>query len=230
MYKYRMLLLLICFLILIFPSNSLQGGLNEESKVEIAIEVLADIMKIPETSIPSALMKNTYAVAVIPGVIKAGFVIGGKYGQGILSVRKEKGEWSNPIFITITGGSVGFQAGVQSTDVILVFKNKRSVDDIIKGKFTLGADASVAAGPMGRQAGAATDLSLSAEIYSYSRSRGFFAGVALDGAILQIDHNANQAFYGKEKISPEEIIEDKKLKPPKVAERFIKELKKYSEL
>lgn len=166
------------------------------SRVEHASEVLAQVSEIPEQSIPAWLLSDAHAVAVIPGVVKAGFVVGGRRGHGLLSVRDGDGNWSLPSFISLTGGSVGFQAGVQSSDVVLVFKTRRSVQNLVRGKFTLGADASVAAGPVGRSAEAATDTRLAAEIYSYSRSRGLFAGVSLDGSALRIDHDGNEAVYG----------------------------------
>ncbi len=180
------------------------AGSEEDSKAEQASEVLRALSAIPEEGIPQSLLDGSDGIAVIPGVIKAGFVIGGRHGKGVLAV-KENGTWSNPTYISLSGGSFGFQAGVQSTDVVLVFKTRRSVDGIVKGKFTLGGDASVAAGPIGRSAQAATDAELKAEIYSYSRSRGLFAGVALDGSVIQIDHDANEAAYGGG-ITPRAIL------------------------
>ena len=206
-----------------------EAGYAEESKVEAAKDVLDEIMKIPEQRIPPAMLKNTYGIAVIPNVIKAGFVFGGRYGEGIIVVRTKSGKWSDPLFITLAGASVGFQAGVQSSDVILVFKSKRSVDGIIQGKVTLGADASVAAGPVGRQASAATDIELIAEIYSYSRSRGIFAGISFDGAVLQVEETMSAAFYGVEDINPNEVFSGGKYKAPEVAERFKEVLIKYAE-
>jgi lipid-binding SYLF domain-containing protein len=221
-------------LLVIFPllcsTVTVNAGFMEESKVESAREVLGQIMRIPEKRIPPVLLKDTYGIAVIPGVIKLGLVVGGRYGQGILAVRTQSGEWSNPVFITLTGASVGFQAGIQSTDVILVFKSRKSVDGIIKGTVTLGADASVAAGPVGRHAGAATDLELKAEIYSYSQSRGIFAGVALDGAILTVDHQATSAFYDVSDADLNEVLAGRKYTPPSVAVTFNQDLKKYSEM
>ncbi len=152
------------------------------------------------------LLKEAYAVAVIPDVLKAGFVIGGRHGQGLIAVKSADGTWSNPSFVSMGGGSVGFQAGVQSTDVVLVFRSQRGVESIVHGKFTLGADAAVAAGPVGRDAQASTDAQLKAEIYSYSRARGLFAGVALDGSVISIDNDANQEVYGKG-VTPRRIFE-----------------------
>jgi lipid-binding SYLF domain-containing protein len=154
-------------------------------------------MQAPDKAIPKDLLQRAHAIAVMPDVIKAGFVVGGRHGDGLISVKTREGTWSNPSFVSITGGSVGFQAGVSSTDVILVFRTQRGVDSIVNGKFTLGADASAAAGPVGRTAQASTDAQLKAEIYSYSRARGLFAGVSLDGSALTIDNDANQAVYGE---------------------------------
>ena len=200
---------------------------DEVRKVENAAEVLGQIAAIPEKSIPPALLANAYGVAVLPGVIKFGFIAGGRYGSGGLVVREKSG-WSDPSFVTLTGGSVGFQIGAESTDVILVFKTRRGIEGITKGKFTLGADAAVAAGPVGRQAEADTDAQLKAEVYSYSRSRGLFAGVSLEGAALEIDNRANEAFYGRI-ITPKEIFSGA-VAAPAAAEKFKSELEKDSGL
>lgn len=169
---------------------------KEARKIEDCIEVVKAIKAIPEEGIPPVLLKNAQAMVIIPEVIKVGFVVGGRYGTGILTVRDEKGNWTNPVFVKIAGGSLGWQIGAESTDLILVFKTRKSVDGIFRGKFTLGVDASVAAGPVGRSAEGATDLTLKSEILSYSRSRGLFAGVALNGAALMIDDDANGSYYG----------------------------------
>ncbi len=171
-----------------------------------AVEVLRKSMDTPDHRIPDALLRDAEAIAVIPHVVKAGLIFGGRHGRGLLSVRMRNGVWSNPIFISLTGGSVGFQAGVESTDVILVFRTRRGVDSIVNGKFTLGADASVAAGPVGRSAAMSTDQRLEAEIYSYSRSRGLFAGVALDGSALRVRERSNARVYGRG-ITPRRILE-----------------------
>ncbi len=171
-----------------------------------SVRVLNEIMQAPDKAIPQDLLRNAKAIAVIPDMIKAGFIFGGRRGEGLISVKSPDGTWSNPSFVTMTGGSVGFQAGVSSTDVVLVFRTQHGVDSIVSGKFTLGADASAAAGPVGRTAQASTDAQLKAEIYSYSRSRGLFAGVALDGGVLRIDYDANAAVYGPG-ITPRRIFE-----------------------
>lgn len=161
-----------------------------------ATTVLADLSKIPEKGIPPALLADAQGVAIIPRVIKAGFVVAGQGGHGVVIARDKDGGWGKPVFVNFGGGSVGFQAGVESTDVVLVFRDRKSLERLLdgKGKVTLGADASLAAGPVGRKAAAATDAKLEAEIVSYSRSRGLFAGVSLDGSVVRPDANSNAAF------------------------------------
>ena len=177
-------------------ATSARAGEEENSRAENAVRVLKEVMEAPDKAIPRDLLQNAHAIAVVPDVIKAGLVIGGRHGNGLIAVKTRDGVWSNPAFVSMTGGSIGFQAGVSSTDVILVFRTQRGVDSIVHGKFTLGADASAAAGPVGRSAQASTDAQLKAEIYSYSRARGLFAGAALDGTAIRIDNDANQAAYG----------------------------------
>jgi lipid-binding SYLF domain-containing protein len=189
------------------PSKGV-NAFDESAKVSASAEVLREILKIPEQLIPPALLKNAQGIAIIPGIIKAAFFLGGRYGSGVLLVHSKEGGWSNPVFFRLVGGGFGWQIGVQSTDVILVFKSNRSIEGITKGKFTLGADASVAAGPVGRSVEAATDMQLKAEIYSYSRNRGLFAGVSLEGAAMQIDNDANAAYYGKQGVQAGDIFVD----------------------
>jgi len=159
-------------------------------------QVLADFMAIPARQIPQHLLAEAQGVAVIPDVTKIGFIAGVRRGHGVVMVRDAEGEWSLPQFITLTGGSVGWQAGIQGTDVVLVFRTRKGIDGLMKGKFTIGLDASVSAGPVGRDAEAATDPALKSEIHSYSRSRGLFLGVALDGSALEVDQHAHVAYYG----------------------------------
>ncbi len=164
--------------------------------LQSASEVLDELAAIPLKGIPPALLADAQGVAIIPRVIKAGFIFGGRGGHGVVMVRDKNGAWGEPTFINIGGASVGFQAGVESTDVVLVFRTRKSLDRLLDGKnkFTLGVDAAVAAGPVGRQAAAATDAKLEAEILSYSRSRGLFAGVSFDGAAINADPGSNAAF------------------------------------
>ncbi len=159
-------------------------------------QVLAELVAIPGKQIPAKLLAEAQGVAIVPRVIKIGFVAGGRRGHGVVLVKDAEGVWSLPRFVRLTGGSVGWQAGVQGTDVVLVFRTQRSIDNLLKGKFTIGVDAAAAAGPVGRNAAAATDASLSAEILSYSRSRGLFLGASIDGSAIEMDQVANEAFYG----------------------------------
>ncbi len=208
----------------LLPLSAMAGN-KEEEKIYDSIEVMEQITSIPEQSIPPALLRNAEGIAIIPNVIKAGFILGGRYGAGVAMVRERDGEWSNPIFITITGGSIGWQIGAQSTDIILVFKSRRSVENLIGGKFTLGADASIAAGPVGRHAEAGTDIQFRSEIYSYSRSRGLFAGLALEGAGLSVDDDADDTLYGR--VSPRDILAGK-VKAPESVERLRRLMNKIS--
>ena len=189
---------------------------TEEERARNAVRVLSEIQQIPEQAIPDKLLDEARGIVVIPDTIKAGLVLGGRRGHGLMSVKGADGTWTNPVFVTLTGGSIGFQAGVQSSDVVLVFRNDRSLDDIVNGKFTLGADAGVAAGPVGRNAAAATDGQLKAEIWSWSRARGLFAGIALDGAVLSIDNGANSSTYGNG-TTPRAVFEGRAPQAPSAA-------------
>lgn len=181
---------------------------KELKRARTATTVLKTILNTPDARIPDQLLHDAQAIAVFPDVVKAGLVFGGRHGRGLVSVRAADGTWSNPSFIRITGGSVGWQVGVQSADVVLVFRTEQGVANLVNGKFTLGADASVAAGPVGRQATAGTDEELKAEIFTYSRARGLFAGVAIDGSVLSIDHGANRDVYGAA-ITPRMLFENR---------------------
>jgi len=158
-------------------------------------------------------------------VTKVAFIFGGRHGNGVLVVRdKLTSPWSNPVFISLTGGSWGFQAGAQSSDIILVFTTKTGVEGIAGGKLTLGADASVATGPVGRQGSAATDMNFNAEIYSYARTRGLFGGIALDGSVISIDKSGNAALYGKGSVTATEIFSGQAPAAPATAQRFLERL------
>lgn len=195
-------------LALLVAAGQAVAGPEESERARNALRVLTEIQQIPEQAIPDKLLDEARGIVVIPDTIKAGLVLGGRRGHGLMAVKAADGTWSNPVFVKLTGGSIGFQVGVQSADVVLVFRNDRSLDDIVNGKFTLGADAGVAAGPVGRNAAAATDGQLKAEIWSWSRARGLFAGVALDGAVLQIDRDAQTAVYGGS-TTPRMVFEDR---------------------
>lgn len=219
--------LLLGTLIMLLPALAAHAEDPPLVRADNAVRVLNDIMQAPDKSIPQDLLRDARAVAVIPDMIKAGFIFGGRRGEGLISVKGPDGTWSNPSFISMTGGSVGFQVGVSSTDVVLVFRTQRGVDSIVRGKFTLGADASAAAGPVGRTATAATDGQLKAEIYSYSRTRGLFAGVALDGSALRIDYDANAAVYGAG-MTPRRIFEGGVSNVPAPVVKFRDQLEEYT--
>jgi lipid-binding SYLF domain-containing protein len=197
---------------------------REEARLLVCTQVVEEMTAMPDQGVPDWLLARAHGIAVVPDVVKVGLGIGGRRGKGVLVVRDQQGRWSNPVFITLTGGSFGWQAGVQSTDVILVFTSAAGVQGITDGKMTLGADASVAAGPVGRQASAATDPNLSAEVYSYSRAMGLFAGVAIDGTAITIDRKGNAAFYNKRDVTAEEIMIAGSVTAPPSAERYLSTL------
>jgi lipid-binding SYLF domain-containing protein len=170
---------------------------SDEETVQAAADVLGELLDLRVKEIPASLLADAHGVAIFPNVIKLGFVIGGQRGKGVVMIREADGSWRAPLFVTLTGGSIGWQAGAQASDIVLVFKTQKSVEGLMRGKFTLGADAAVAAGPVGRRAAAATDENLKAEIYSYSRSRGLFAGVSIDGSVLDVNEGSNADYYGQ---------------------------------
>jgi lipid-binding SYLF domain-containing protein len=184
-------------LLLIALAAPLRAGDRELKTVEKAAEVVHEFANLPLRGIPPHLLHDAAGVAIIPHVVKAGLLIDARHGRGVVVVHQPDGCWSNPIFVTLGGAGVGGVVGVEATDLVLVFKTRHSLDRILqgKGKLTLGGDVSVAAGPLGREAEAATDARLHAEILTYSRSRGLFAGVSLEGAGLHVDYEANKAFY-----------------------------------
>lgn len=207
-----------------FANNSIAGAAREEGRLLTATEVLEDVQGMPDQRLPDTLLAHAYGIAVIPDVTQVAFFFGGRHGNGVLTVRDTlNSPWSNPVFISLTGGSWGLQLGAQSSDIILVFTTKSGVEGIAGGKLTLGADASVAAGPVGRQGTAATDVSL-AEIYSYARTRGLFGGIAIDGSVIAIDKSANSAFYGKRGVTATEIFSGQAPNPPPTAQRFLTRL------
>lgn len=205
-------------------SASATAAPRQEAVLLNATQVLADLRNAPDQNVPNWLLERAYAVAVIPNVIKVSLMLGGRRGSGVLVTRKDDGSWSNPVFINLTGGSFGFQWGVQSTDILLVFTSRSSIEGIVGGKVTLGADASVAAGPVGRQTSAATDVGLTAQVYSYSRNKGLFIGVALDGSALTINQSGNGEYYGQPGILASEIIAPNAPRAPQSAQAFLASL------
>jgi lipid-binding SYLF domain-containing protein len=179
---------------------------NEQKRVTDASAVLETLVRAPDQGIPEHILERAEAIVVIPSLVKGGFIIGAQHGRGVMSVRnRDTNTWSAPGFIALTGGSIGWQIGVQAVDLVLLVMNKEGVKDLLDNEFKLGANASVAAGPVGRQGEASTDATLTAQILAYSRAKGLFAGLSLEGASLRIDRDANKDFYGAS-ISTDEMV------------------------
>ena len=186
------------FLVVALATSVLSAQMTGEAlRVANATKVLDEVMGAADKGVPRSVMESALGIAVFPSLLKGGLVFGAQHGRGILSVRDKKGgSWSSPAFLTITGGSFGAQIGGQSIDLVLLIKDQRGLEQLVKNQFKVGADASVAAGPVGRDASAATDIQMRAQILSYSRSRGLFAGVTLNGSTIRQDRDANDRFYG----------------------------------
>lgn len=191
-----------------------------DQRLDESRAVFESFTNLTEQSIPSWMLERAYGIVVAPNVIKGALGIGGRGGRGVMAVRNPDGAWSNPVFVTLAGVNFGFQFGVQSTDVVLVLMSRRSVEGIAGGKVTLGADASVAAGPLGRAASATTDAMLKAQVLSYSRNEGMFAGVALDGTVISIDDKSNESAYGVSGVLPSQILEGRIAAAPPAAVAF----------
>jgi lipid-binding SYLF domain-containing protein len=201
---------------------------DEGRRIADSILVLDEIMAAGDKAVPLSILEKAVGVAVFPSLLKGGFVVGGQRGHGILSVRDKKtGNWSVPAFLTITGGSIGAQIGGQAIDLILVVNNERGLEQLVKNQFKLGADAGVAAGPVGREASAATDLQMRAQILSYSRARGLFAGITLNGATIRQDRDANERFYGTA-YRTGQIVFDGLAGAPQSAAAWRETLQKYA--
>jgi lipid-binding SYLF domain-containing protein len=208
-------------MVLASAASGAHAQAREEARLLTASQVLQDFRGARDQSIPDRLLERAYGIAVIPDMTKLAWFFGGRRGHGVLIVRDRNGRFTSPMFITMTGGSFGLQVGVQSTDVVLVFTTPKGIEGINGGKVTLGADASVAAGPVGRQASAATDAGFKAEVYSYSRSRGVFIGVALDGSAITIDDRADAAFYHKPGVMSADIMSGAVRSDDESAQRFL---------
>jgi lipid-binding SYLF domain-containing protein len=228
MINIRLLLITAMILFAVFSLNAYADEGNKWARlVDESGNVLLDVQKMPDQGIPEDLLDKCQAIAVFPSTLSAGFVIGGQYGQGIIMAREEgNGKWSPPAIFTIAGGSFGWQIGGQATDIVLLIMNRRSIDGLLQGKFKLGADAAIAAGPIGRNAEASTDIQLKGGILSYSRSRGLFAGIKLEGAVITQHWDGDEELYGK-KVSAGEILLERKVKMPKSADRILKVLNRY---
>ncbi len=197
---------------------------DDIGRIQKATQVFHEIMTTPDKGIPRDLLEKAKCVAIIPGEEKLAFIFGGNYGRGLATCRTGSG-WSAPMFVAVGGGSVGFQIGGSFTDVVMLFMNDHALQSLMGDKFKIGADATVAAGPVGRQATAGTDVRLNAEILSYSRSKGIFAGVSVNGAVVQADHSGDKAMYGRD-VTHEEILHGK-IAVPESARRLVADLGRY---
>jgi lipid-binding SYLF domain-containing protein len=210
-------LLIPALMSIFFVLTSATDANKENERITKSTTVYRDFTKMKE-SIPAELMKQSEGIVIIPGLINAGLAVGGKRGKGIAMVRLADGKWSNPVFVTLTGGSFGLQIGVQSVDLVLVFKHKSVLTKAENGDFQIGGDISAAAGPVGRSSTASTDVKLNAEVYSYSRSKGLFAGLSVNGSNISIDKSANANFYGKSASDSKVIFETSKSPSANVTE------------
>ncbi len=202
---------------------------KENERIENAGTVVQEILDIPE-DIPQDMLDKARCVIVFPSVVKAAFIVGGSYGRGVMTCRTHKdyaGPWGAPTMMALEGGSFGFQIGGQATDFVILVMNNRGADSVLHSKVKLGGDASIAAGPKGRDASADTDVTMRAEMLSYSRARGVFAGVSLEGSTLRADNDANKRIYGKD-ISAEDIITESRLQAPASAHHLLSRLEKAS--
>ena len=207
----------LCLFMLLPALPRAQKDNDEAKRVQDATTIFGEIMAAEDKASPESILGKASGIAIFPSTIKAGFVVGGMRGRGIIS-RHSAGGWSSPAFLTLTGGSFGLQIGGQAADIILVINGDRGLDNLVSNQFKIGADASVAAGPVGRDAQAATDIQLRAQILSYSRARGLFAGVTINGSTIRQDQDANQRFYGKRLTSRQILFDGQAGAPAPVGE------------
>jgi len=211
------------------PAKAKDDEQKENERIQNAGTVIQEILDIPD-DIPQDTLDKARCVIVFPSVLKAAFIVGGSYGRGVMTCRTRKdynGPWGAPTMMALEGGSVGFQIGGQATDFVILVMNNRGADSVLHSKVKLGGDASIAAGPKGRDASAESDVTLRAEMLSYSRARGLFAGVSLEGSTVRPDNDANKRIYGKE-VSPEDIITESRLHAPDSAHHLLSRLEKAS--
>lgn len=218
--------LIFCAFILIFCVNAKISN-EEKERISNAVDVLTQLLDTPDKSIPKEIVDKCECMIVIPSVKKGAFVFGGQYGKGLATCRTSPNGWSAPVFYSLKGGSFGLQIGGQTIDLVLVILNDKGINSLLKDKFTLGADASVAAGPVGRATSAETNAALKAEILAYARAQGLFAGISLKGSSLKPDKEANLGLYGKS-IAAKEILVSNSVEAPQETTSFIDLLNKRS--
>ena len=220
----RILAVLALLISLAWPALARSDRSDDVERVRKSAQVFREIMSTPDNAIPEELLESAKCIAIIPGEKDFAFVFGGQYGKGLVTCRTQGG-WSAPVFVSVGGGSFGLQIGGSSTDVVMIFMNDNGLRHLLGDKFKIGADATAAAGPVGRHVAAGTDIKLNSEILTYSRSRGAFAGVSLDGAVVQADNSGDKAMYGL-KVDRKEILEGA-VPAPKVARPLLQEIARY---
>jgi lipid-binding SYLF domain-containing protein len=208
------------------PTIQARQDSDEARRLREAATVFGEVMAAEDSAIPEAILGKAEGIAIFPSTVKAGFIFGGMRGRGVLSARTKTG-WSAPAFLTLTGGSFGLQIGGEAADIVLVINDRRGLENLVRNQFKLGADAAVAAGPVGRDAQAATDLQLRAQILSYSRARGLFAGVTVNGSTIRQDRDANERFYGK-RLEMQQIVLDGAAEAPATAAGWLDALNRYA--
>ena len=211
--------ILILLSILILPAIPVRAQSEQADRLRDASTVLNEIMSAPDKAVPQSVLDHAEAIAVFPSTLKAGLLIGGQRGKGIISVRdRSHGQWSLPAFLTLTGGSIGAQIGGQAVDVVLIVINRRGVENLLQNQFKIGGEASATAGPVGRDAEVSTDIQLRAQILSYSRSRGLFAGISLKGSAIRRDQASNETFYGSPLRTRDIVLDGKAATPQSTKE------------
>ena len=216
---------IISALIIVSATARADDRADDIARIDNSRTLFRELMSTPDKSIPRELLESAKCLAIIPGEKKVGFIVGGEYGKGVAMCRTRNDGWSAPVFIQLKGGSVGFQAGASSTDIVMVFRNRQGFQRLLSDKFKIGADASAAAGPVGRDAAAATDLDMRAEILTYSRSRGVFAGISLNGAVVEPDRSADHAFYTDHDRN---AVLNGEVTVPSEAKSLIAEIRRYT--
>jgi lipid-binding SYLF domain-containing protein len=216
--------MLVTFALALTLASPALGDPKLEQRVRTATDIYRELLKEPDRGVPHALLERCRCIAVVPHVIKGALGFGARYGRGVISCRDSSGRWSPISFITLTGGSFGFQVGGESSDFVIFFMTDRGARSLISSKFTLGGKASVAAGPVGRSAEASTDIKLDAEIYSYAKAKGLFAGISLEGARLAPDENANERYYGEPASAKSLLFGKQAPKIPSEAQEFLSAL------
>jgi SH3 domain-containing YSC84-like protein 1 len=222
----KSLLLIVCLCSFAFAADEPAKESKASDRAQAAAEVLNEIQSAPDKGIPQEVLGSAQCVAVVPSMLKGGFIVGAKYGRGLASCRTAKG-WSAPAFFIVEGGSFGFQIGGQAVDLVMLVMNNAGMNHLLSSKFALGADASVAAGPVGRHAEANTDWKMHAEVLTYSRARGVFAGISLNGAVVKQDKDSTREFYGHMVSFPASL--KGQVDPPAAANDFLSSLAKWAQ-